>query len=187
MEKMKYLIRWWNWKYTIPMQVLKKISPHVNMLGKLIVATLYNFIALNAMLLNGKINMLIREKSNAVTMPVLVASQWFKNGDHPNDNCLPYVQDNGSPFLSEGKVVRYFRHPQINGHNLCATCLRTHNEHGFIDTNNFDTTPFVNAKYTLCTLKKSTVCPTDWVIQNGDKYFAISDKNLRFNFQVMEE
>jgi len=51
--------------------------------------------------------------------PVVIEStQWFKNGDHPQDNCIMiYPKDGGitKPFLSEGKVVRYFRHPEIPG------------------------------------------------------------------------
>jgi hypothetical protein len=47
--------------------------------------------------------------------PVVVdATQWFKNGDHPLDNCTMLTTDGGKThFLSEGKVVRYYRVPTI--------------------------------------------------------------------------
>lgn len=57
--------------------------------------------------------------------PVVVeATQWFKNGDHP--------EDGGSEF--EGKVVRYFRHPNVPGDSPCNKCGHTMHEHGWIDT-----------------------------------------------------
>ena len=62
------------------------------------------------------------------------ASQWFKNGDHPADYVSAIEAANGGLVESEGKVVRYYRHPSMNGKNLCATCWRTMHEHGWIDT-----------------------------------------------------
>ncbi len=57
--------------------------------------------------------------------PVIIeATQWFKNGDHPED---------GSS-LFEGKVVRYFRRPNISGETLCEKCGNVLHEHGWIDT-----------------------------------------------------
>ncbi len=87
---------------------------------------------------------------------VIEATQWFKNGDHPKDECvLLYSGDKGSktacqpePFLSEGKVVRYFRHPNIPGSQICSKCGKTMHEHGWIDT-----------------LEDGhNVCPGDWII-----------------------
>ena len=40
---------------------------------------------------------------------VIEATQWFKNGDHPNDRTEMIIGSDGVPFQSEGKVVRYFR------------------------------------------------------------------------------
>ncbi len=57
--------------------------------------------------------------------PVVVeATQWFKNGDHPEDG----------PSDQEGKVVRYFRHPGVPGDSECSQCLAKMNDHGWIDT-----------------------------------------------------
>lgn len=52
------------------------------------------------------------------------ATQWFKNGDHPED---------GDPE-TEGKVVRYYRHPAVPGTNVCEQCGKTMHDHGWIDT-----------------------------------------------------
>lgn len=58
-------------------------------------------------------------------LPIVIeAHQWFKNGDHPDDNC----------FLGEGKIVRYFRHPGWPGDSICGTCGKIVHDHGFLDT-----------------------------------------------------
>lgn len=70
--------------------------------------------------------------------PVVVeATQWFKNGDHPND---------GSD--GEGKIVRYYRHPDVSGARLCGHCGKSMHDHGWIDT--------LEGGH--------TVCPGDWII-----------------------
>jgi len=65
---------------------------------------------------------------------VIEAVQWFKNGDHPEDNTVFIESEGSSPFLSEGKVVRYYRHPEISGETICPNCDNLYHEHGFIDT-----------------------------------------------------
>lgn len=97
---------------------------------------------------------------------VIEAFQWFKNGDHPEDDCRcindegPYGQAAPTPeaerIYSEGKIVRYFRHPDISGETLCSKCgIRMH-EHGWVDT-----------------LEDGhNVCPGDWIITGvkGEHY-----------------
>lgn len=56
---------------------------------------------------------------------------WWRNGDHPDDGCLR--SENGSA-IGEGKVVRYFRHPDGDGSSLCQRCFRYWNNHGWIDS-----------------------------------------------------
>lgn len=55
-------------------------------------------------------------------------------------------------YPGEGQVVRYFRHPGVDGKLVCNDCGRTMHEHGWIDSVN--------------TLNPSgcTVCPGDWVL-----------------------
>jgi hypothetical protein len=80
-------------------------------------------------------------------LPVVIeATQWFKNGDHPLDNSCPISPTN--PSLSEGEVVRYFRHPSISGRAPCSKCGAIMHDHGWIDT-----------------LEDGhNVCPGDWII-----------------------
>jgi hypothetical protein len=100
--------------------------------------------------------------------PVIVdATQWFKNGDHPED----YTADqegleNGEHRVFtgaerkaagwEGGVVRYYRHPEVSGESLCEQCGKPHHVHGWIDT-----------------LEQGhRVCPGDWIITGvqGERY-----------------
>lgn len=55
---------------------------------------------------------------------VIEATQWFRNGGHPED---------GSAEV-EGAVVRYFRHPEIKGDESCRHCGGRMHIHGWIDT-----------------------------------------------------
>ena len=54
-------------------------------------------------------------------LPVIIdAIQWLKNGDHPQDDCKQFgSSSNGENYpqmyLTEGKVVRYFRYPDMSG------------------------------------------------------------------------
>ena len=49
---------------------------------------------------------------------VIDATQWFRNGDHPED--MVRVLKGGTE--SEGLIVRYYRHPEIEGVSRCANC-----------------------------------------------------------------
>ena len=56
--------------------------------------------------------------------PVVVeANQWFKNGDHPDDNTFAVTAPNGFDYPSEGKVVRYFRRPDVVGQRACELAV----------------------------------------------------------------
>lgn len=80
---------------------------------------------------------------------VIEATQWFKNGDHPKDDRGTFTDPvDGQPFLGEGKIVRYFRHPYVSGELVCDHCKITMHHHGWIDNH--------EGGY--------TVCPGDWVI-----------------------
>ncbi len=64
---------------------------------------------------------------------VVEAIQWFRNGDHPADETR-MIQYNGEEFLSEGKIVRRFRRPDIPGEKICSKCHTLFDLHGFIET-----------------------------------------------------
>lgn len=84
--------------------------------------------------------------SNFLRKPEVVeAYQWFKNGDHP--------EDQGSE--TEGSVVRYYRHPSIAGAALCPKCHIIMHEHGWIDQSS----------------NGQNVCPGDWVIKDQHNRF----------------
>ncbi|WP_407543803.1 hypothetical protein Q0M94_28385 (plasmid) [Deinococcus radiomollis] len=89
--------------------------------------------------------------------PAIQAHQWFRNGDHPNDGeeCFPA----GSEYAGqkyEGQVVRYFRHPEIDGQSKCAVCGKTMHVHGWIDSGG----------------EGQTVCPGDWIVTDSDGIYT---------------
>ena len=76
---------------------------------------------------------------------VIEATQWFKNGDHPADyekeehgfedgKFRAFSSEERKAAEWEGSVVRYFRHPEMPGDQVCEQCSETLFEHGFIDT-----------------------------------------------------
>lgn len=81
------------------------------------------------------------------------ATQWFKNGDHPEDNQETFIGSDGNSFLGEGKVVRYYRRPSIDGQTKCLECDDIMHNHGWIDE-----------------VYGSVVCPRDWVITIGERH-----------------
>ena len=68
--------------------------------------------------------------------PVIIkAEQWVRNGDHSQDEAtFIYNKETGDADLREGKLVRYYRHPKIDGQVDCAKCGRIMHDHGWIDT-----------------------------------------------------
>lgn len=83
---------------------------------------------------------------------VIEATQWFKSGDHPEDSRKEFKGSDGKMFLGEGKVVRYYRNPNLNGQMLCENshggCGNIMHNHGWIDT--------LEGGH--------VVCPGDWII-----------------------
>ena len=55
---------------------------------------------------------------------VIEATQWFQNGDHPEDGVSRV----------EGKVVRRYRNPDLNDKTKCLHCKKPFHAHGWIDT-----------------------------------------------------
>lgn len=92
------------------------------------------------------------------TKPVEIeATQWFKNGDHPDDRVgeqIPdpaYAPEDGKTYTAiEGRVVRFFRNPDVSGTSKCEKCGEPMHEHGWIDE----------------TENGRTACPGDFVITN---------------------
>jgi len=67
------------------------------------------------------------------------AVQWFKNGDHPEDEVGESLdQGLGLPGhvyeRQEGAVVRYYRRPDVPGTHICGQCDNVMHKHGWIET-----------------------------------------------------
>ena len=108
-----------------------------------------------------------------VKKPVEVeATQWFKNGDHPEDYSVTYAECEDASALGdshrfpefrkrnnyEGDVVRYHRIGRF-GNEICPECKHSYNFHGWIDTMDKIDGGHV-------------VCVGDWIITDakGDYY-----------------
>jgi hypothetical protein len=83
------------------------------------------------------------------------ATQWFKNGDHPQDQSKPVEKAGGSPGLTEGKVVRFFRSTNIPGGRFCPHCGNVMQRHGILDGLNGE----------------ETICPGDYIVTDSKGRF----------------
>lgn len=81
---------------------------------------------------------------------VIEATQWFRNGDHPEDNTRTIHVKDRPNFQSEGEVVRYYRRPDDSGCRICEHCGEIMHKHGWIDT----------------AQEGHIVCPGDYVIKD---------------------
>lgn len=92
---------------------------------------------------------------------VIEATQWFKNGDHPDDyansktgfengELREWSGDEVRKLGWEGQVVRYFRRPDVSGETPCRECGLTMHVHGWIDIDTKE--------------GGHIVCPGDWII-----------------------
>lgn len=91
---------------------------------------------------------------------VIEATQWFKNGDHPEDGVGKWAPDsiNAGTYYKrlEGDVVRFYRNPDADGQRPCEHCEKRMHDHGWIDTKEGG----------------HIVCPGDWIITGiqGERY-----------------
>jgi len=102
---------------------------------------------------------------------VIEATQWFKNGDHPEDNCK-VVGPRHRATQTEGAVVRRFRRPDIPGGQQCKQCRYPVHDHGWIDT--------LEGGH--------IVCPSDWIITGvtGELY-PIKDEIFRETYERVSD
>ena len=84
------------------------------------------------------------------------ATQWFKNWDHPLDGNKTFEEGPFAGDLLEGRVVRYYRSPSLDGRDKCKHCGDIMHYHGWIDT--------LEGGY--------IVCPADYIITGvrGENY-----------------
>lgn len=111
---------------------------------------------------------------------VIEASQWFKNGDHPNDFDAETVGLENGELRTwtgaevkangwEGQVVRYYRNPIGDGNEFCQYCKNVMHVHGWIDT----CKKAMHVHGWIDTRKGGhIVCPGDWIITGieGEHY-----------------
>lgn len=104
--------------------------------------------------------------------PVVIdAAQWLHNGDHPEDDCEMFDAGSG-PFEGEGKVVRYFRHPDVPGDTVCKHCDGIMHTHGWIDT--------LEGGH--------IVCPRDWVIKGvKGEFYPIKPDIFELTYEKVEK
>lgn len=99
------------------------------------------------------------------------ATQWFKNGDHPQDETKSVEKAGGSPGLTEGKVVRYFRSLNIPGGRFCPECGSVMQKHGILDGLNGE----------------ETVCPGDYIVTNlKGKFYRLPSADFEAQFEPYE-
>lgn len=111
---------------------------------------------------------------------VIEATQWFKNGDHPQDHApfesatQPTEQDRNryNDYLqTEGKVVRYYRHPSGDGEIPCKHCGNIMHFHGWIDT--------LEGGH--------IVCPSDWIITGvKGEYYPCKPDIFEMTYEAAE-
>ena len=100
-----------------------------------------------------------RTKEGFAPVLEVEATRWFKNGDHPDDYVASEQGFEGGELVEftgeqrrergwEGKVVRYFRHPSVDGATICLVCQSLMHDHGWIDQGQ----------------NGITVCPGDYVV-----------------------
>lgn len=93
---------------------------------------------------------------------------WYKNGDHPRDDVWRPFEDTGvlPKVPREGRVVRYFRHPDISGTTICPACGEDMHQHGWVDSGG----------------DGQTVCPGDWISTTDTGYIVVPRRQLGIDF-----
>jgi len=105
---------------------------------------------------------------------VIEATQWFKNGDHPLDDCFRPFEDTGKipTEAREGKIVRYYRHPRCDSLFVCNHCGKIMHVHGWIDT--------LEGGH--------NVCPGDWIITGiKGEYYPCKPDIFEATYEKVEE
>lgn len=102
--------------------------------------------------------------------PLIEATQWFLNGDHPQDESVRIDSPDGPARFTEGKVVRYFKSLNIPGDRICSNCGSAMRQHGELTH-----TP---------SGEEIIVCPGDYIITNHrGRYYTMR----ALEFEVLYE
>jgi len=105
--------------------------------------------------------------------PTLIeATQWFANGDHPQDESTPIDNPDGPQRLTEGKVVRYFRSLHIPGRKFCPHCGNIMQEHGLLNG--------VNGE--------EIVCPGDYIVTDRKgQYYRVKASDFEVMYELVAQ
>jgi len=99
------------------------------------------------------------------------ATQWFKNGDHPQDQSSEIERSESSPALSEGQVVKHFRSLKIPGGRFCSDCGNVMQKHGLLDGLNGE----------------ELVCPGDYIITDRKgRYYKLRAVDFEAQYEPYE-
>lgn len=105
---------------------------------------------------------------------VIEATQWFQNGDHPEDEAMNLITgpQGAGVVENEGKIVRYYRTPKMDGQHKCMYCNDIMHNHGWIDT-----------------LKGGhIVCPGDWIITGvAGEHYPCKPKIFEATYESINE
>lgn len=92
--------------------------------------------------------------------PALIeATQWFRNGDHPQDWSEPVDTEHGSGSgrRTEGKVVKFFRRLNVPGARFCPDCGNVFQKHGLLNGLN----------------DEEVVCPGDYIVTHPKGHYYV--------------
>lgn len=113
------------------------------------------------------------------------AIPWFKNGDHPEDASTMITDGISEPFLTEGKVVRRFNHPEVPGDSTCPSCGKLYHDHGFIEPNLISKYISEEIRIMYGVVSDGIVCPGNWILTSRDRTYSIISDQL-FNERFVE-
>lgn len=106
--------------------------------------------------------------------PVVIdATQWFKNGDHPEDYPNRFVGrwEGIERADAEGLIVRHHRQPNVPGADACAKCSAIMHVHGWVDT--------LEGGH--------IVCPGDWIITGiAGEYYPCKPDIFNATYETVE-
>lgn len=98
------------------------------------------------------------------------ATQWFKNGDHPQDESEPIEGSGDPPKLSEGKIVQSFHSLELDvpENQFCPDCGNIMLKHGVLEG--------VNGR--------EFICPGDYIVtdRNG-MYYRLSKGEFESQYE----
>lgn len=105
-------------------------------------------------------------------MMIVEAIQWFKNGDHPEDGNERFAPKSVQGKRYEGRVVRFFRRPDVDGDTKCDECGYHMHMHGWIEDGG----------------KGYNVCPGDFIVTGFDgQHYPVHPDEFKKKYRLVEE